>query len=443
MSISNEALISFDKHIVCDQQVMQPDSYNRLFKALKGEGDKIMIPRGAGLSYAPASMTKSTNRVINSTQFDRILSFNKESGLVRCEAGISIGKLQLQALNNNWYMPTLPGYPSITIGGCLAFNVHGKSQYHTGNFIECVHSFKMFHPAYGEINCSRQENEHIFYLTIGGMGLTGFITEVSIQLKPATFNSFYIEKKEVLNIYHAIDFLEQEATNWDALYSWHNFMKIGDTFGKGIIYCERFSPEHIDRPVLNPGMTSRRKTFPINMLNYWTTSIMNLIYESGEKIKQSSYSTDLISGSFPIYGKEIYFSLYGKKGFLEYQLVVSKERSMGLIQAIEKYIKKHKQPVGLASLKLFKGQQSYLNFCDTGICLALDVPNNKKGLQFFDFLDELSIDSNAIMNISKDSRLSVSPVKQTYKEYGKFQEDLERYDPQRKFSSHIREQLEI
>ena len=33
-----------------------------------------------------------------------------------------------------------------------------------------------FHPVHGQLTCSRNNNRHIFDLTIGGFGLTGVIT---------------------------------------------------------------------------------------------------------------------------------------------------------------------------------------------------------------------------------------------------------------------------
>lgn len=443
MNVSRETINSFDKNVTFEESVVMPDNYSRLIKSLT-HNNKIKIPRGAGLSYSPAAMTAKKGIVISTEKFNRVIGFDPDLGKIKCEPGISIGQLLNDCLKYNWYLPVLPGYPSITLGGCVAFNVHGKSQFHSGNFIECIEALSVFHPNYGEIFCSRTENENIFFLTVGGMGLTGFITEITLKLKRANFHSLLIDKKKCLNIFDSIDFLEGDANKWDALYSWHNFMLRGESFGKGIIYCEKFDSKPRTRKILSHRfIDSNRRTIPFNMVNNWTAPIINGIYAFKDNIKNYPYTTDMISGSFPIYGKEIYFKMYGRKGFLEYQLILPRSQSKEIIKSIQKYIYKNNQVIGLASLKLFEGKQNYLNFCDTGICLALDVPNNEQGIRFFSFLDNLCMDTNSIMNISKDSRLFVKPVKSVYRHYQKFKEDLLDFDPSKKFSSIIRERLDL
>ena len=63
----------------------------------------------------------------------------------------------------------------------------------------------------------------------------------------------------------------------------------------------------------------------------------------------------IIKASFPIYGKEIYFFLFGQKGFREYQLILPYINWVKAIKAISELINKENIKVSLGSLKIFKG----------------------------------------------------------------------------------------
>jgi len=438
---NTQPTFSFDKSYQQDLAVARPESYKQLFRFLDAPEQKF-IARGAGLSYAPASFVEG-GISISTELFNRVLAFDKSSGLITCEPGIRLHDLLAVVNKSAWTLAILPGYPSISVGGCVAFNIHGKSQFHTGNFVDCIMSMKLYHPAHGEMQLSRDEHEDLFLLTAGGMGLTGFITEVTLQLVPLDYKSIKLTKRKVASVYDGISFLQSEAENYKSVYSWHNFMRSGQHFGQGVVYCEQASDVDLPAKPFKKFRTAQTKPFPINMLSYFTTGIMNRVYEIKDGIGGKELDVDLASGSFPIYGKEIYYALFGKRGFLEYQFICSADKVHAIIKEIEQWIKAHKQPVSLASLKLFKGENYLLNFCGTGVCLALDVPRSEMAMKFFYFLDELCVSTQSIMNISKDSRVTKETIARVYPEYTKFKEQLTAHDPQKLFHSEIRSRLEL
>ena len=84
------------------------------------------IARGAGLSLCGASFGDNVSSV-DMQKFNRILSFDDINGIITVEAGASLGKLYKFLAPRGWMVPVQPGYPDITIGGCIAANVHGKN----------------------------------------------------------------------------------------------------------------------------------------------------------------------------------------------------------------------------------------------------------------------------------------------------------------------------
>ena len=130
------AITSFDGTESVVARLARPERYRDL-EALVARGPAIA--RGAGLSYCAASVGQSALG-IDMTRFDRLLAFDELAGLVTVEAGLRVGALTEFLAGRGHFLPVLPGYPAITVGGCLAFDVHGKSQHHSGNFSESVAS---------------------------------------------------------------------------------------------------------------------------------------------------------------------------------------------------------------------------------------------------------------------------------------------------------------
>src|SRR5260221_10475212 len=149
---------SFDGTEKVTTRIVRPERYRDL-SMLIATGPSIA--RGAGLSYSAASMG-ATSTSLDMTRFDRLLAFDEASGIVTVEAGARIGALTDFLVSRGYYLPALPGYPEITVGGCIAFDIHGKSQHHTGNFSDSVVSLELLHPDHGQLRTSRTERAELF-----------------------------------------------------------------------------------------------------------------------------------------------------------------------------------------------------------------------------------------------------------------------------------------
>ena len=375
-------IISFDGTEKNQINFEQPDRYKDLFKHLLSTNKIIAI--GAGLSYCNAGAGENVTS-ISTKYFNRILEFDIINGIITVEPGLAVGDFLNLIVSKGWYFPVLPGYPLITIGGCVAFNVHGKSQYNVGNFCDFVLELNVFHPKYGEVRCSITENRDLFELTLGGMGFTGYITSVKLKLSVLEGVSLIRHKKKVENLIDAAHLLQSLSLGANIIYSWNNLNKKGSNFGKGIIFAELFENKHImggnkNFKVFN---SKERSSFGINLLNKITTPMMCNVFYLKELITSSEEKTSLINGSFPIMGKEIYFKLFGTKGLREYQMIIPFSNWEKFVNQLQKLINKQKIAISLGSLKLFSGEKKYLNFTGSGICLAIDVPATKESLDFF------------------------------------------------------------
>lgn len=161
----NVLLSSFDGQERAKAGVERPETYASLFAAI--DTAPAFIARGGGLSYGLASAGGDACS-IRTDRFDRILAYDEATGEVDVEPGVKVGRLVRFLADRSRHLPAIPGHPSISVGGCVAFNVHGKTQHHAGNFDAYVKACSVYHPRKGEVACSREEQPDLFDLTVGG-----------------------------------------------------------------------------------------------------------------------------------------------------------------------------------------------------------------------------------------------------------------------------------
>jgi decaprenylphospho-beta-D-ribofuranose 2-oxidase len=436
-------LNSFDGNERIKSIIARPTKYNEIYELCK---DKSFIPRGAGLSYCMASGGDDVTS-IDTSCFNRIIEFDKNHGTIVVEPGINLGDLLSIIIREGWFLPVLPGYPKITVGGCIGFNVHGKSQYHIGLFGDYVNKLKIFHPNYGEILCTKNENEDIFNLTIGGFGLTGLITEAELKLIP--LKSRFVKRKiiHVQNLSETVSYFINHKNEFDIMYSWNNLNDRNAHFGKGFIYMEEFLNSNINvspNIVKYGNLTSKnRKSLVINFYNNITSKIECKLYGLNETISKKEQVLQVEKASFPINGKEIYFKLFGKKGLREYQMIVPDNNWSAFEEELYKCISLYNVYFTLGSMKLFEGKTNLLNFQKSGICLALDMPATKNAIKFFKELDKLVLKYNGIANLSKDSRIDEPVIKKMYPEFESFKKQINNFEGKFSLNSALRKRLEI
>ena len=432
-------LISFDgtERVRCD--VARPERYGDLLEVLGQSA--AFIPRGAGLSYGAASMGRDAVS-IDMKCFDRILAFDEQTGQVMVEPGLSVGRLIGFLVHRGFCLPVVPGYPLVTIGGAVAFDVHGKSQFHSGNFGEWVEELELWPPGHGALTASRTQNAEVFDLTIGGLGLTGLITRVSLRTERLTGNALEITTEPVSNLEHAAELMEARAAQVAALYSWHNFTRTGPGFGSGFVFLERFvTAERPGRPT-QEGAVRLGRRWPVPVWNGVTSRLALQIYERLKR-RGRPQVLGLRRGFFPIEGLERYYAAFGRRGFREYQLIVPRERLGSFERDCAELVRGLRIPVTLASLKLFRGTGSQLRFRGSGICLALDVPAVPGALELFRRLDQLAELHGACVNLSKDSRIDAAACERLFPDYQAYRARIAAYDPERRCRSQLRERIGV
>lgn len=434
-------LASFDGGLRGVEEVARPDRYRLLEQVPEG---RRRIVRGGGYSYAAASFGHGA-LVQDCRAFDRVLEFDTQSGLLRCEAGTPLGKVYALAARHGWYLAVQPGYPAITVGGCVAADVHGKNQYADGNFRNVVRSLRLFHPRHGVKVLSREAEPALFELTCGGFGLTGQILDVSLQLARLPGARVCLRRERLTRFEDTLALLEARAPQVAFQYTWHDLGGSGDRFGRGYLYSGDFLPGSLPSEatprVVAIDAGRRGRGLPVSLLNRATTRWFNRAYGLLQALEPPEREAGLFDFLFPVARRVVYFDLFGRPGFHEYQLLVPRESFEALAAALRELLRHRPTPVTLASCKLFRGEQTHLRFDGSGLCLALDFPRGAAGSALAAQLDQLLPTLGAVPNVMKDSRLPRGVVQACFPGYERFASALRQFDPERLYASELSERL--
>jgi len=96
------------------------------------------------------------------------------------------------------------GADKLSIGGTLAANAHGRGL-RLKPFISDIESFSMVNADGDVVDCSREKNPELFKLAIGGYGLFGIVTSVTLRLVPRQKMKRVVEIRSTDGLMRAFD----------------------------------------------------------------------------------------------------------------------------------------------------------------------------------------------------------------------------------------------
>lgn len=432
-------LTSFDKSFSSKINFIRPDKYSDLESINKFNG-KINTS-GSNLSYPALSFYKDDLN-INFDKFNKIINFNKYKKEITVQGGMKLYELLNFLLKHNFWIPQLPGYPLISVGGAVAANVHGKSSGYYGTIRKSVKEILLFHKINGWINLSEKKNKEVFSLTLGGLGLTGTIVNVTFKLEKFNFTEFQTLKQKTLSIYELIKYFKNmKHKKNEFIYSW-NITNSNHSFGKGFIF--KNIPIKTDKKIKDIELKKKIKlNLPFSLWNKFSTKIFNNTYFKYLSLKNDNFNESFVNAMFPFHKKEQYFTLFGRCGFIESQLLVPKNVIDNFFEEFIYLFHKYQPCITLFSIKVLSGEQKLIRFEGNGICVTFDFVNNKKSLFFLKKLDKLCIKYKILPSIIKDSRLNSDTFRKCYDQSIIFKDMLNKFDKKRIYQSELSKRLKI
>jgi FAD/FMN-containing dehydrogenase len=384
------------------------------------ETDAKRLAYGLGRSYGDSCLL-SGGVMIRVRGLNKLIQFDPEQGILRAEAGVTLSEILEVVVPAGWFLPTTPGTRFVTLGGALANDIHGKNHHGAGTIGCHVRKFCIQRSDGSHTVCAPGENAQLFAATIGGLGLTGLMLWVEIQLVRTPSAWLNVELIPFTGVKEFMSLSDESAKGWEHTVAWFDAAARGKNFARGIYIRGNFTQDGLTgkepRKIHPPPRLSIPLTMPNFTLNSLSVKAFNTLYfhrvpRSGKKVIQHYepffYPLDAVNG---------WSKIYGKRGFFQYQSVTPEAAGVQPLEEMAQEIASSGEASFLAVLKTFGPRPSpgMLSFPKTGITLALDFPNRGQStLRLFDRLDAIVRAAKGRLYPGKDSRMTAEDFQNGY-----------------------------
>lgn len=336
---------------------------------------------------------------------NQFIQFDHATGHLTCESGVTLRDIQRLLAPRGWMLPVTPGTQMVTVGGCIANDVHGKNHHRYGSFGDHVLRVKLQRTDGSVIDCGPNHAPEWFSATVGGLGLTGLITEAEIQLRPIMG-----------------PWLDTETIAFDSI---DEFFPLSDNSERDCEYTVAWvdcTSRHTNRGLFMRGNHNADTTWPMSSKKPITVSVVppislvnklslrpfNAAYYYSKKWFARKASTFYEGFFYPLDNVLEWNRMYGPRGFYQYQSVIPMDEGADATKEMLRQIARSGDGSFLAVLKTFgtRKAKGMLSFPMHGVSLALDFPNrNGQTHALFERLDAVVRETKGRVYPAKDARM--------------------------------------
>ena len=432
--------------------VCRPSSSDEAAELLRNGGLAPVTPRGLGRSYGDASYA-DRGVVLDSRGLDRYVAFDETTGLLRCEAGVSFANIVHTFVPRGWFLPTTPGTQFVTVGGAIAADVHGKNHHRVGSFGEHVVEF-MLHLASGDaVRCARDENPELFFATLGGMGLTGFVVDATIRLSRIDTAYVTVDYRRSRCLDDSLEAFEQGDGSYEHSVAWVDCLATGKSLGRGVVMRANHATR-ADLPArdsANPLTLPPRRPWsvpcapPVSPLRPWTIRLFNEAFYAAHPDRRAV--VDIGRFFYPLDAVRGWNLLYGPKGFIQYQAFFPRATSMQGLRELLSRVSASGVASFLAVMKSCgKADGGLLSYLEPGHTLSLDIPwhgSDAHMRELCGVFDAVLLRHGGRIYLAKDAMTPAETFRTMYPRLAEFQRVRKRVDPTGRFSSALGRRLGI
>jgi FAD/FMN-containing dehydrogenase len=407
-------------------RVARPRTFEEIaavFADACAEGMSVGL-RGGGNSYGDAALNGDAI-VLDTSRMNRILAWHPQSGVISCEPGVTIAQLWRATLADGWWPSVVPGTMAVTLGGAAAANVHGKNNWGDGSFGEHVLRFELLLPSGERVSCSPDEHADLYYAAIGGYGLLGCFTAITLQMR-----RIYSGQVDVRQTAHptleallaALDAGSERATHAVA---WVDTGARGASRGRGLLKTMRElgpgedpNPRQSLDPTFQPPpgrllgvlpvawvptLAKPMATPPGIALANWGQWLRGKLPWASLPHQERYVPANFLLNFFPDFKR-----IYRPGGLIQQQSFVPREQAPKVFRALLARSQLAALQPALAVLKRHRPSPFLLNYLPDGYSLALDyaVPRETATLMLMAELNALVAANGGTFFLAKDSTLT-------------------------------------
>lgn len=440
MNWRQTTLVGWGRVHKAESRVARPERLVELQNALDEANGKV-ASFGAGRSYGDVALNNGGSAILT-TRLDRFLSFNDVTGELVLEPGVTWSNLLDTFLPRGFMAPVTPGTAFATLGGGVANDVHGKNQESAGSLGDHINWLDVL-TASGEIvRASRQQNADLFHATVGGIGLTGIITALSLTMARVPGNTAMVESRRLANLESLLAALAERRPGQPYTVAWVDALATGRNLGRAILETAAPADGFV------PEKPTRHKTMPVDLpgfaLSKFGVQAFNAIYWRCVPASGLAARVHWRKFLYPLDSILQWNRIYGRQGFHQFQCIVPHAEGPQAIRKLLEAFGRAGRGSFLAVLKAMdRSGIGNLSFAMPGLTLAVDIPNRPGVEALLQTLEHITVEAGGRVYLAKDSSLTPATFPAMYPDLPRFREVLGRWDPNGRFDNDLARRLRI
>ena len=430
--------------------VVQPRDLSDQLATVASAGERGVLARGLGRGYGDCAQNAG-GTVLDGPALSGLRDVDLDAATIRVLAGTSLDELMRWLVPLGLFVPVTPGTRLVTVGGAIAADIHGKNHHVKGSWGDHVTSFALI-DGFGELReVSRESDPELFRATVGGMGLTGIITEATVQMQPIGSAQLLVDTDRTADLDEVMALMVEGDDRYDYSVAWIDILAKGASMGRSILDRGRFATSAevlasgaTDPYAYNPHqLPSVPDLAPSGLINKLFCTAFNELWYRKAPVQRRDALLSIEQFFHPLDMVQDWNRAYGARGFFQWQYAVPDEAAEVVRRSLER-LSGAGVPSFLAVLKRFgPGNDSPLSFPTKGWTLAFDTAVEPGLERLFDELDEMVVAAGGRIYLAKDSRVRPELVPVMYPQLDEWRAVRERVDPQQRFRSDMSRRLRL
>lgn len=411
-----------------DSQVCRPDTVADVSKYMEQVGKSGIIARGSGSAYADQALN-SGGAVMMSDRLDRIRSFDEKTGELVCEPGLTLETITHLFAPRGFMFPIATGSGRRTLGGAIASNLFGMNCRKKAALSQTIKWMDIVLADGSTVRADKQNNADLFSAVIGGQGLIGFISLISITLSKRPDRNVHVVRRRCANLDALLDALRDARKSADFCVAWVDTSARGAAVGRSVLKTASFTADPVSGSLVS--MPKIKRGLPRFMLNL---AAMPLIKDIRYRLS-SGNSDRIIPYEDFIYPSD-HFGVVSPKNVYQLRFSFSEAEGPQAIRQILTELSEMRIHACRAVVQPTADETvADLAFPMRGYCLSLDFIRRKGLEEFLRHLMMIACEHKGRVALCNDALMEMRFLFRMYKGLEAFTAARKKYDPQEKFDS--------
>lgn len=416
--------------------VLAPLSRAEVAAALADPPARGVVARGLGRSYGDAAQNAG-GTVIDATARSGIAAFDDDTGRLRVDAGTSLDRIMRALVPRGWFVPVTPGTRSVTVGGAIASDIHGKNHHRVGTWCDHLDELTLATPT-GTFAVGPDRDPELFWATAGGMGLTGVVLDATVAMTPIETSRAVVDTDRADDLEACMALLAEGDERHEYTVAWIDLLPAKGGIGRSVVTRGRFAR----RDELSTAQRRDPLAFapeslgtlpPLIPVNLMTDAGIRLFNEAWYRRAPRSRQGEVQSLSrffHPLDGIEHWNRAFGPRGVIQWQILVPFGEEAALTEIAESFARE-KVATLIGVLKRFgAANPGPMSFPMPGWTLSLDMPAaGPRTAGLLDRLDRVVAEAGGRIYLTKDSRMDPALVPRMYPRLDEWRAVRRRVDP--------------